>query len=657
MEWSELNATAFDFETSGTLPEYALQPWRIRTKDFWLTSLAVAPDHTGVTGLDPTVEKCRAFLEEARKSKRYIVGWNTVFDIQCLCAIGLEDLVMRCRWLDGMLLWKHCVVEPEYDMKRSEKQHFKLKGTGGAVELLYGPEAATYGEGIDFHDETPAARALLQTYNEEDTAYTLAIAEHWWQRLTGKQRAVALVEAESLPLVAAANLRGLPVDIFATRDLQQWLEDTAAEKLAILEPIIEPSALAFWPTIAKEALKKKQSITETVVRSPQKLQKILFDDWACPILKVNTSKLTGNESRSTDKEVLNELALLGNNPNVKILHEYRQALNRKTKFADAVLDSVDYNADGRVHPQAFVFSTYTGRMTYASKQGKGKAERPIGFAIHQEKRDPVYRDSITVPIGYTLVEFDAAGQEFKWMAERSGDETMRELCLPDEDPHSYMGARILDMPYKEFRKLLAAKDPLVYGPKAGRMMGKVANLSLQYRTSAKRLLSTARTDYDLPMLMTTAELIHGVYRKTYTRVPKFWDRQIDLVKRQGYVETIAGRRVRVIGDWTGSFGWAMGSTAINYAIQGTGGDQKYLALAVLKPYLRKRGIKFVLDMHDGLYFFVPDEWVEEARPTIKRMLDNLPYADAWGYTPSVPLPWDCKYGPSWGQLDEWKEAA
>ena len=51
MDWADLRATAFDFETTGTLPEFALQPWRIHQREsdgltrFSLTSLAVYPDY------------------------------------------------------------------------------------------------------------------------------------------------------------------------------------------------------------------------------------------------------------------------------------------------------------------------------------------------------------------------------------------------------------------------------------------------------------------------------------------------------------------------------------------------------------------------------------------------------------------------------------
>lgn len=572
----------------------------------------------------------------------------------CLLALGLREEVMACRWLDGMLLWKHAVVEPEYEMTRNEKQHFKLKGPGGCVSVLGGD--GDYGEGIDFHDPSPEARAALQAYNDLDTKHTFDGAQHWWERLTPKQQRVALIEAESLPLIAAANLEGMLIDTLACKTLRASLHQTAAEKLAILGPVIEPIAVRRWPKIVRDSAKKGQSVTESVVRSPQKLKEVLFDEWKYPILKTNTSKATGEESNSTDKEVLHELAILGHD-NAKHIHHYRQALNRCTKFADNPLESVDYNADGQSRPQAFVFSTYSGRLTYGSTQGKKgtKAERQIGWAVHQEKRDKNFRDIVTAPPGYTLAEFDAAGQEYRWMGVQSRDETMLQLCMPGEKPHAFMGARTIDMDYKEFLVHYARNEIAFIGPQGYYMLGKVSNLSLQYRTSPKRLCSTARTDYEFDMTMPQAQHAWSVYQRTYERVPKYWTQQIDLAKRQGYVETLAGRRVKVVGDWSGKLGWAMGSTAINYPVQGTGADQKYLALAVVRPYCEKHGIRFMLDMHDGLYFLIPDEFVDEAAPTIKRMLDNLPYKQAWGVDLPIPMPWDCKVGRSWGQLTEWRK--
>ena len=214
-----------------------------------------------------------------------------------------------------------------------------------------------------------------------------------------------------------------------------------------------------------------------------------------------------------------------------------------------------------------------------------------------------------------------------------------------------MGAQINGL---EYRTLVADYHNGVSAADDARKLGKVANLSLQYRTSAARLRTVARVQYNLPMELPESELIHATYKRTYRFVPEYWARQIAEVKRKGYVETFAGRRVSVVGSWSGKMAWQMGSTAINYRIQGTGADQKYLAFAVLRDYLRSIGGRFGWDLHDGIYMFVPDDKVSRAAADIQHKLDNLPYRKAWGFTPPIPLTWDCKTGKSWGQLKEYQ---
>lgn len=624
--WRDENFVAFDFETSGEQMEYALQPWRVKQGKAWATSLAVVrkdgSDLIVTGGLDPSPDTMREFLEDAIRHKRTIVGWNTVFDIQWLIAYGFHDLVMKCRWLDGMLLWRHYFIEPEYDTTRPNKKSYGLKSC--VAEVL--PKFAGYEEDVDFHSADPVARKKLHDYNIRDTVFTLRLAKHWYNKLEARQLRAALLEAECLPMVAKANLDGMVVDTLAARELQAMLINTAAKRLEELSP---------------------HGVTEKVVRSPVQLAKLLFDDWGLPVLKENTGKKTGKVSRATDKEVLHELAF--KDPRAKQLREYREALNNKTKFADTPLESVEYNEDGRTHPAAIVFGTYSGRLTYASKQGKNKDERQTGFALHQEKRGAEFRSIIVPPPGYTLVEFDASGQEFRWMAIASNDSIMLNLCAPGEDAHSYMGARITRVDYKEMMRKVHDGDK---DAKSSRQLGKVANLSLQYRTSAAKLRSVARVQYNLPMELLQAQNIHRTYQQAYRRVPEYWERQIEQTKRLGYVETFAGRRVQVRGNWEGRDGWSMGSTSINYRIQGTGADQKYLAVAVMRNYLTNIGAHFAWDLHDGIYLYVPDDKVEKAIVDLRKKLDNLPYAQAWGFTPPIPLPWDCKVGKSWGALKE-----
>lgn len=629
--WDDSKFVAFDFETSGALPEYALQPWRVAQGEAWITSLAtVQRDPSGLTiggGLQPVVADMRAFLERAIAENRRIVGWNTVFDVSWLLAYGLRDLVYQAKWLDGMLLWRHFFIEPEYEITTPRKKSYGLKTC--VDEVL--PKFAGYADDVDFHTTDPDELRKLQDYNVRDTMFTLRLAKHWYNKLAADPQRLkaALIEADTIPLVAEANLKGMVVDTLACRELQQYLADTAAKKLADLS---------------------EHGVTEKVVRSPIQLSKLMFEDWGLPVYKENTSKLTGKTTRSTDKEVLHELAFM--DPRAKELREYREALNNKTKFADTPLAAASYNEDDRAHPLAMVFGTYSGRLTYASKQGKNKDTRQIGFALHQMKRGKEFRSIIIPPPGYTLMEFDASGQEFRWMAIASGDPIMLGLCEPGQDAHAYMGSRIAQ---KNYEAMMAAVSAGEAEAKDHRQLGKVANLSLQYRTSARKLRSVARVQYSLPMELPQAQVIHKTYQQTYTLVPRYWNDQIRLTKQRGYVETFAGRRVQVAGNWEGVSGWSMGSTAINYRIQGTGADQKYLALSVLKNYLNAIGAYFAWDLHDGIYLYVPDGKVARAALDIRRILVSLPYKKAWDFTPPIQLPWDCKAGKSWGTLKEYKE--
>lgn len=635
-KWDDSRMIGFDFETSGKEHEYALQPWRIAQGATWATNLVWARKSPSLVEnhLFPDHDHMERMLLQAIQEDATLVGWNTTFDVSILIAYGFKDLVTQVKWLDGMLLWRHLSIEPEYEISTAyNRKSYSLKD---AVKEFF-PKHGGYEDDVDFHATDRASLKKLGNYNVRDVVFTMMVAKHIWGLLTERQQKCALVEAACIPQVAEANLNGMPVDTLAAAELRQWLTDTADKQLAELN---------------------QHGVTEKVIRSPMQLARLMFghydvtDDeaethWGLTPFKTNTSKKTGRVTNSTDKEVMHELVEV--DERVAKLRAYRESLNNRTKFADAPMISAAYNGDGRTRPAARIFGTYSGRFTYSSKQGRGVNAKQTGWALHQGKRDQIFRDILIAPPGHTIVEFDAAGQEFRWMAIASNDPIMLGLCEPGEDPHSYMGAQVRRVNYQALMMSVRQGDKTA---KDARQLGKVGNLSLQYRTSAKKLRSVARVQYRMPMTLSEAETVRTTYLKTYRKVPEYWARQIAETRKSGYVETFAGRRVHVTGDWAGTWGWSMGSTAINYRIQGTGADQKYLAMKHLREIVESTNAKFAWDLHDGLYFYVPDQEVTRFVEGGAAILDNLPYEDEWGFTPPIPLPWDCKYGKSWGSLKE-----
>ena len=400
----------------------------------------------------------------------------------------------------------------------------------------------------------------------------------------------------------------------------------------------------------KLRLNSAAPVDESILASPIKLRKLLYEDWG-----LTPVKFTEKGASSTDRDALSMLAPI--DPRADYLNRYREAKNNRTKFAQGTIKSLEYNGDGCVRPSAKVYGTYTGRMTYGSKVGRGKDERPTGVALHQWKRSKEFRDLIEVPEGYTLLEFDFAGQEFRWMATLSGDPTMLNLCMPGEDAHAYMGAKVAGWSYDDIRRVLSKDDdPRYKVAKDNRQLGKVANLSLQYRTGPSALIRVARVGYQMDLQEYQAKAIHGTYRTTYPMVGRYWKEQIRTARETGIATTIAGRQVHLgLGStWAEELKWGLESTSINFPIQGSGADQKYLALAVLKDYLPKVNGRFYFELHDGLFVIIPDRYAMTAYYEIKQLLDNLPYKRAWGVNLPVQFPVDGKMGKTWGSLKEIK---
>jgi DNA polymerase I-like protein with 3'-5' exonuclease and polymerase domains len=604
---------AWDVETTGKEPEYALQPWskygRVRSfAEAWFNDTQQVCRK--VTRPHADLDELRLKLATVLGTGKYVVGWNVAFDAAWAINLGLREHVMRTKWLDGMLLWKHLERFPESDINRSARKKYGLKD---AVAQFY-PQYAGYAEGVEFHgDLTDEQWAHLLKYNQLDAVFTLKLAERFYNQLRKEPQTLrnAMVEAEAIPEVADHYVRGLYVD-------REYCED-----------------LHYKVTAEREALNKQlieHGLTPTVLASPKQLQAVLYEQWELPVVKT-----TDKGQPSTDKDALDQLAAMDDR--IALIAEQRELGNLRTKFVDKILASISYNSDSRTHPTANLGGTYTGRMTFSSFIGKTeKDKRQTGFAIHQMSSQPRYRKQIIPPPGYSLVELDAAGQEYRWMAIASGDQTMLELCLPGEDPHASMGADVSpDWEYRELQAAAKTGDPKAY---KDRKCGKVCNLSCQYRIGKPKFRTTARVQYGVNLSVGEAAHFHNQYHRKYRGVKQYWKRAIHEAKIEGRATTFAGRHVQLKDHWFDpNKGWMLESAAINFPIQGTGADQKFLAIAHLRELCVRVGAYFYFELHDGIYYIVPTRKAMAFGVKAREILTNMDYEKHWGFQPPIPLPW------------------
>ena len=627
----------FDLETQGDKDEYMLQAWR--APDLARISAAAFTRGDKSTGkLYPSVDLISKPLEAATAKDLYICGWNVAFDCGWLIAHGLEDLAFRIKWLDSMLLWRHMFVEPEGEnVPRAKRKSYAL---AAAMQEFF-PDKAGFKDFTNFQTKDPAELQMLLHRCKEDTRFAVRLGELFWGKLNDRQRQAALIEARCIPQVSRANLTGIKSSASHAKALSKKLKQESADALSAL-------------------MSDSPEVADVNLGSNPQLAKLLFEDWGLPVQGL--SKKT--KLPSTDKNALYELAFI--DPRAKLLKQVREAKNNTTKYATAALKSMEYNGNEIVRPQARIFGTYTSRMTYSgSQEAKIKylktfkkkpdewheknTDLPTGVALHQWKRGKDFRRLIRIPEGYGLGELDAAGQEFRWMAVASGDETMLSLCAPGEDAHSYMGAQVGGLEYRDLVARVATGDD--DEAELIRKFGKFDNLSFQYRVGAKKATMKARTDYELDVDEYEVARQQMIWKQTFAGVPEYWKMQILKCKALGYAETYAGRRVQLNKGWAGEEKWGMESTAINYPIQGTGGDQKYLAMAVARNLLPKYGGYFYFELHDGLFFIFPLNVLQKAMEEFRIALSNLPYKKAWGIDLPIKFPFDAKISEeSWGDL-------
>lgn len=585
---------AFDLETEG------LQPWKGD-----IISMAHYHDK-GVTMQEPSVEALREWLNDCQAKGLTIVGWNVMFDIAWLIAKGLGAEVRANKWLDGMLLLKRIDgFRFSYSLKTIVKEKW--------------PQHADYAIDDFSKPTTPEGWQKMLKYNLEDVVFTLTLAREYLSQLTDSEVAIAMTEAECLPELAQAWIDGIYID---TAALQKMKEENTAELVK---------------------LRMDLGVSATVISSPKQLAHVLYEQWGLPVID-----RTPKGAPSTSKDTLHRLAVqFPEEDRIKKLLAMRKCKTAQGKYIEAVEKSVEYHGRPVTHPQPQAGGTYTSRLTYSSKQGRGKTEVQTGIALHQWSRDKRVRSELIPPPGYLLGEWDFSGQEMRLMADASQDETMLGLFLNGIDGHAFMGGSIK---HRDWQWVSQEQDN---DPEAKqiRLLGKFANLSLQYRIGVDTIRIRALTQYGLNLSQFEAMNIRSTYISTYPGVAQYWVDAIRKAAEKGYAETRGGHRIK-LDDMSE---YSLQQTAINFPIQGTGGDMKLLALAVLKNHFAELGIRFAWDLHDALFLYIPDD--ERAIKTahfVEHTLSNLPYEKAWGWRPAVPLPVDGKIGTSWGALKSYK---
>jgi len=343
------------------------------------------------------------------------------------------------------------------------------------------------------------------------------------------------------------------------------------------------------------------------LNSPKQIQEILFDKLGLPVKKKTPSGVP-----STDEEVLQELAL--DYPLPKQLLEYRGVSKLKSTYTDKLPRMINPSS-GRVHTSYNQAVAVTGRLASSDPNLQN-----IPVRTAEGRR---IREAFIAPPGCSIVAADYSQIELRIMAHLSGDESLLKAFAAGQDIHRATASEVFGIPPSEVDS-------------EQRRYAKVINFGLIYGMSAFGLAG------QLGIERSAAQAYMDRYFARYPGVADYMRRTRDLAKRQGFVETVFGRRL-----WLPEINAAnpmrrQGAerAAINAPMQGTAADLIKLAMIAVHQHLQPMKSRIVMQVHDELVLEVPDEELMEIKTELPRLMCHVAEL-------AVPLAVDVGVGPNW----------
>jgi DNA polymerase-1 len=347
--------------------------------------------------------------------------------------------------------------------------------------------------------------------------------------------------------------------------------------------------------------------------SPKQLQEILFTELGLPKTKRIKSGYT------TDADALAWLYAQTEHPLLEHLLRHRDVARLKSTV-DSLLKSV--SDDGRIHTTFNQTVAATGRL---SSTDPNLQNIPIRTAEGRQIR----RAFVVGPHFDALLTADYSQIEMRIMAHMSKDEALIEAFRSGFDFHaatasSVFGTEPTDVTHEQRRRIKAMNYGLAYG------------------------LSSFGLAQQLGITPAEATVLMEGYFSRFGGVRDYLRRIVDQARRDGYTETVLGRR-RYLPDLNSDNRQRREMAermALNAPIQGSAADLIKVAMLRVDAALAasKLASRMLLQVHDELVF--------EVAPGEREALEALVREQMGGAYPlDVPLEVSVGGGRDWDAAD------
>ncbi|MET0617156.1 MAG: DNA polymerase I, partial [Luteibacter sp.] len=404
-------------------------------------------------------------------------------------------------------------------------------------------------------------------YAAEDADITLRLHHALWPKLEAEPSLRDVyqdIEIPLVPVLAKMERTGVLIDASVLRLQSQQLG----------KRMLELQALAY-----------ASAGHEFNLDSPKQLQAVLFDELGLAA-KIKTP--TGQPS--TNEEALEAIAETHELP--RLILEYRGLAKLRSTYTDKLAGIVNPRT-GRVHTSYHQGAVATGRISSSDPNLQN-----IPVRTEEGRR---IRQAFVAPPGWRIVAADYSQIELRIMAHLSSDEGLVRAFQEGGDVHRATAAEVFGVPADE-----VTTDQ--------RRAAKAINFGLMYGMSAFGLAKQLGVDRG------EASDYMGRYFSRYPGVRAFMDATREQAHRDGYVQTLFGRRLYLenLNSRNQAFRAGAERAAINAPMQGTAADIIKRAMLAVSGWIAGRDdVRLLMQVHDELVFEVREDAVDEIRTGIE----------------------------------------
>ncbi len=508
------------------------------------------------------------------------IGQHGKYDMHVLARYGVE---VRGYAFDTMLesyVWNSTATRHDMD---------SLADTYLGEQTIHYEDVAGKGAKQINFSQVDVQRA--GEYAAEDADITFRLHRALWPKLESEaslRRVFAEIEMPLVPVLARMERRGVLVDVVELKRQSHALRER-------MHALTQQAYEAVGHTFSLD--------------SPKQLQQVLFQELGLPI-----RNRTPTGQPSTNEDALAELA--DDHALPKLILDYRMLAKLVGTYTEKLPEMVNPD-DGRVHTSFHQAVAATGRLSSSDPNLQN-----IPIRTEEGRR---IRTAFVAPEGWTIVAADYSQIELRIMAHLSGDPGLTRAFREGLDVHRATAGEVFGV----------APDAVDANQ---RRAAKAINFGLMYGMSAHGL------SRQLGIPRHEAQEYMDLYFARFAGVRAFMDAVREKARRDGYVETVFGRRLYLPDIRARSQSARAGAerAAINAPMQGTAADIIKCAMIAVDGWLRQLNGRaaMILQVHDELVLEVRDESVDEV---IEGLVARMTAAAAL----AVPLDVEVGRGANW----------